>query len=117
MGDSGVRSGSRGEPPGAVTSYGSALSEVPIMSGNSQAEDEAVPIMDMLSHAPVEQSSQRSEIFLPSQSNPKNDASVQFATPKKFAVVNHFTKYSLPAGKTILKIGAQDAARTQRSGG
>ncbi len=115
VGASGVARGARDEPSGAVASPGYASSNVPEVRGYSHVVGQGAQVVDMVCLAPVKQSHHWSEIFPASQSNLKEDAPIQVALPKKLTVDNLVPKYYLPPRKSIVKIWAQDKARTQPS--
>ncbi len=112
---SSVARGTRGEPSGAVANPGYASSNVPDVRGYSQVVGQATQIVDMPCLAPVRQSHHGSEISPASPSGLKKDAPIQVAPHKKLTVYNQVLEYSFPPRKTIVKIGAQGKARTQRS--
>ncbi len=114
LGASGVGSGIRGEPSGAVANHGYASSNVQVVRGYSQVVDESAQVVDTLCLAPVEQSRHWPKIFPAFQSNLKEDAPIQVAS-QKLTIDNQIPEYSLPPRKSILKNWAQDKARAQRS--
>ncbi len=107
QGASGIASGVRGEPSGAVANHGYASSNVHVVREYSQ-------VVDTLYLAPVKQSRHWPKIFSASPSGLKKDALIQVAPPKKLTIDNQVSEYTLPPRKSIRKNWAQGKARAQR---